>query len=134
MFNTNLYSSLVVQVHKHSLRLSIRAQSMFPHLPSKATFLRPAKWARVRDRTNAIDADYARIHGRADFGCSLNVLGKDTGHQTISTIVRTSNDLILVVKVVDDDHRNKDLLFVYAGSLGRVCEDCWFDVEALSLC
>lgn len=104
---------------------------MLSILSTKSTLLCSAEWARKRDGADTIDTNNSRIDERAEAESPADVLGKDTSHETVFTIVSLFDNLLFRLKLVYNSNWSKNLVLVDKRCLVRVGKDGWFDKVAL---
>lgn len=123
---------LVAKIDQDRLRFRVRSQCMLATLTTDTALLCAAEWSRRMDSANAVHAHYTRVDGRADPQGALNVLGEHACHQAILAVVATSQDVGLVLELIQHGHRTKDLFSVDESIVFGVSEDGRFDEETLA--
>lgn len=104
---------------------------MLPHLPPDTTLLRAAKRTRAGNRADAVHPHHTGIDPRAETQRAADILREDASHQAVLAVVADVQDVVLLLKLVDDDNGAEDFLVVDEGCVLRVREYCRLNEIAL---
>ena len=128
-----LYQTSVGQVDHDSLSIRIRQQSLSATLPTEPTLLRSTKRGVEKRLANAVYSHHSTIKSAGNSQGSIDILGKDSGHQTILCVVRELDNFGLGLEGVDYRDRAEDLLAHDLGIVRYVFEDGWLDIVSLQI-